>query len=76
MTEKHYQQLLAEAKRVDTEFEKKYGNKMLIPRKLNEGYIERLRKLEREINELKRDLKQNGIDISNVYVLEPDYYCL
>jgi hypothetical protein len=76
MTEKQYKELLAEAQRIDAEFEKKYSSRMLIPKKLNERRVERLCKLEKEITELKRDLRENGIAISNNRYLESDGYSL
>ncbi len=63
MTEEKYRQFLKDAQNVDAELERRYGNEIFIPRKLNERQVERIRQLEREIDDLKRNLREHGINI-------------
>ena len=66
MDEETYQRLLAEAKRVDAELEKQFGGRSLIPKNLAEKDVERLKRVEDEMLEVKARLTRYGLKISNV----------
>lgn len=64
MDKRTYQQLLAQAKTIDYKLEKSYGENILIPRRLVQREVGRLKQLEDEINEVKIALKKYGIEIT------------
>jgi hypothetical protein len=66
MDEETYQRLLAEAKRIDAELEKQFGGRNLIPKNLAEKDVERLKRVEDEMLEVKSRLTRYGLKILNV----------